>query len=57
MRTHLGFEPAFTTAAAFADFAGPLAPSGGRTDRALARLAERLPDPDAAPALGRNDHG
>jgi UDP-glucose 4-epimerase len=57
MRTGLGFEPAFTTAAAFADFAGPLPASGGRTDRVLARLAERLPEPDAVPAVEGLEHG
>jgi UDP-glucose 4-epimerase len=62
MRAQLGFEPTYTTASAFADFAAPLASTGGRTDRVLARLAERLPDPDAAAHLpqatvGRSDHG
>ncbi|WP_028643426.1 NAD-dependent epimerase/dehydratase family protein [Nocardioides sp. URHA0020] len=57
MRTHLGFEPSYSTAEAFADFAAPLAATGGRTDRVLARLAERLPDPDAVPAVEGVDHG
>src|SRR6478752_5763898 len=58
MRAQLGFEPAYTTAAAFADFAAPLATTGGRTDRVLSRLAERLPDPDAAvPVVERSQHG
>jgi UDP-glucose 4-epimerase len=62
MRAQLGFEPTYTTASAFADFAAPLARTGGRTDRVLARLADRLPDPDAAvhvseAAVGRSDHG
>ncbi|MDF1606149.1 NAD-dependent epimerase/dehydratase family protein [Nocardioides sp. YIM 152315] len=54
MRTDLGFEPTFTTAGAFADFAAPLAPAGGgRAERALAGLAERLSEPVATPAGGR----
>src|SRR3954451_13751932 len=40
MRTLLGFEPTFTTASAFADFAAPLPATGGRTGRVLDRLAE-----------------
>jgi UDP-glucose 4-epimerase len=55
MRTDLGFEPTFTTAGAFADFAAPLPQTGGRTERVLAGLAERLPDPDLTP-LG-SEHG
>ncbi len=43
MREVLGFEPGRTTAEAFADFASGLAPTGGRTERALGRLADRLP--------------
>jgi UDP-glucose 4-epimerase len=62
MRSRLGFEPTYSTASAFADFAAPLATTGGRTDRALARLADRLPDPDVAghvshAAVGRSEHG
>jgi len=60
MRAQLGFEPAYTTASAFADFAAPLATTGGRTDRVLARLAERLPEPDpgsAVPAVEGSVHG
>lgn len=62
MRTHLGFEPTYSTAEAFADLAGALPPTGGRTDRVLSRLAERLPDPDAAvptsqAAVRGSDHG
>ncbi len=57
MRTHLGFEPAFTTASAFADFAGPLAATGGRADRVLARIADRLVEPDAVPAVGGSERG
>jgi UDP-glucose 4-epimerase len=49
MRAELGFEPAYTTAEAFADFGGSLAPgltSPGRLaspDRVLAGLAGSLP--------------
>ena len=49
MREVLKFEPAWTTAAAFADFASALPPTGGYTDRALGRLARALP-PGPAPA-------
>lgn len=50
MRTDLGFEPEFTTASAFADFAASLEPTGGRVERALAGVAARLPDPAAGGA-------
>lgn len=53
MRQVLGFEPAHDTASAFADFAALLPPTGGRTERALGRIAAVLPDPDAADAAGR----
>ncbi|GAA5144863.1 NAD-dependent epimerase/dehydratase family protein [Nocardioides marinquilinus] len=43
MRSTLGFEPQYTTAEAFADFARGLPPTGGRTEKVLAGLAERLP--------------
>lgn len=43
MRTELGFEPAFTTEQAFADFASHLTPTGGRLERAVGALAEQLP--------------
>ena len=49
MRTELGFEPAYTTAAAFADFAAPLPPTGGYADRLLARVAQGLPEPEPTP--------
>jgi UDP-glucose 4-epimerase len=49
MRTDLGFEPAYTTAEAFADFAAPLPVTGGRTEKVLARIAAGLPDPDLGP--------
>ncbi|MEP9384966.1 NAD-dependent epimerase/dehydratase family protein [Nocardioides cheoyonin] len=49
MRAELGFEPAYTTASALADFAASTTPTGGRTDRLLAELEHRLP---AAPIRG-----
>ena len=42
MREVLGFEPAYTTAQALAEFAATLTPTGGRTDRLLADLERRL---------------
>jgi UDP-glucose 4-epimerase len=63
MRTDLGFEPAYTTAEAFADFGLPLAPTGGRTEKVLARMARSLPEPAPVPStlpqpvLGGVDHG
>jgi UDP-glucose 4-epimerase len=45
MRTLLGFEPAYTTAEAFADFGAPLRVTGGRTEKLLARVARSLPEP------------
>ncbi|WP_340539711.1 NAD-dependent epimerase/dehydratase family protein [Nocardioides sp. GXZ039] len=43
MREVLGFEPRFTTAEAFADFAADLPPTGGRSERALTALIDRIP--------------
>ena len=43
MRETFGFEPRYSTAEAFADFAAGLAPTGGRAEKALAAVAERLP--------------
>ncbi|WP_370249192.1 NAD-dependent epimerase/dehydratase family protein [Nocardioides sp.] len=43
MREVLGFEPRFTTAEAFADFASGLPPTGGRAERLVGQVAERLP--------------
>jgi UDP-glucose 4-epimerase len=43
MREVLGFEPAYSTAAALDDFARDLVPTGGRTDRLLATLQAQLP--------------
>ncbi len=53
MRDELGFEPRYSTAEAFGEFASTLPPTGGRTDRVLAAVAERLPEVDAdrPPAL------
>lgn len=55
MRTTLGFEPEHTTPGALAEFARTLPPGGGRTEKLLAAVAERLPDvaedsPSSAPA-------
>jgi UDP-glucose 4-epimerase len=54
MRTVLGFEPAFSTPAAFADFASGLPPTGGRAERVLATVADRLP---STPAVASADPG
>jgi UDP-glucose 4-epimerase len=51
MRTELGFEPTYTTAEAFADFAAPLPPTGGYADRLLSRVAQSLPEA-GVPAVG-----
>ena len=67
MRSDLGFEPAFTTEEALADFGAPLTPTGGRTERLLAAAAAGLPPvarpgavsvlPSTATTSGRLDHG
>ena len=44
MRTELGFEPEYTTAAAFADFASSMPASSRISERAVAGLADLLPD-------------
>ncbi len=44
MRSELGFEPQYTTTEAFGEFASTLPPTGGRTQRVLAAVAERLPE-------------
>ncbi len=54
MREVLGFEPDYTTASAFGEFASTLTPTGGRTDRLLAAAAERLPAVDGDSALSRS---
>ena len=43
MRSVLGFEPAYTTAEAFADFGHDLSGGPGLREQALAGLADRLP--------------
>jgi UDP-glucose 4-epimerase len=54
MRTELGFEPDYTTAEAFADFASSMPSSSRISERAVAGLADLLPDsahePDPAGA-------
>ena len=45
MRAQLGFEPAYTTEEAFADFSALLPPTGGRTDRVLAAMETQLTGP------------
>jgi UDP-glucose 4-epimerase len=65
MRTHLGFEPAYTTAEALADFGASLTPTGGHTEKVLARVARSLPEPATGPTAppdparlsGGVDHG
>ncbi len=52
MREVLGFEPRYTTAAAFADFADGLEPTGGHVERLVGELAGRLPSTTAAGAVG-----
>jgi len=47
MRTILGFEPKYTTAEAFADFGSVLEPTGGRSERLLAGIAQALPSTPA----------
>jgi UDP-glucose 4-epimerase len=42
MREVLKFEPAFSTAEAFADFGSVLPPTGGLTDKALGRVARAV---------------
>jgi UDP-glucose 4-epimerase len=56
MREVLGFEPAYTTAEAFADFGSTLTPTGGRADRVLAGLQRQLTT-TTAPSLSGGDHG
>ena len=51
MREELGFEPAFTTAEAFADFASGLMPTGGRIEKVLTAALEQLPPVDETPSL------
>jgi len=44
MRSVLGFEPRFTTAEAFADFASSMPPSARVSERAVAGLTDLLPE-------------
>ena len=57
MRTELGFEPAYTTEEAFADFAASMPAtsriSGSLTGRALTGLQDLLPDPASGKAGAR----
>ncbi|GAA4814388.1 NAD-dependent epimerase/dehydratase family protein [Nocardioides caeni] len=46
MRTEFGFEPHYSTAGAFEEFAATLPPAARRSERALAALADRLPPVD-----------
>ncbi|NYI45515.1 UDP-glucose 4-epimerase [Nocardioides aromaticivorans] len=46
MRTELGFEPTYSTAAAFAEFVATIPPGSRRTDRVLGALADHLPPVD-----------
>lgn len=64
MRSELGFQPRWTTAEAFADFARLLAPTGVRPERVIDGLARVLPEPDPArpvaltgPLPGGEQHG
>ncbi|TIC89394.1 NAD-dependent epimerase/dehydratase family protein [Nocardioides sp. GY 10113] len=58
MRDVLGFEPLYSTAEAFAEFAATLPPGGGRTERALdvlsARLSAEATASEAPAAAGRS---
>ncbi len=47
MRRLLGFEPRYTTAEAFADFAAGLETTGGHVQRLVGELADRLPSTSA----------
>ena len=51
MREQLGFEPAFTTAEAFADFAAGLMPTGGRIEKVLTAALDQLPPVEETPSL------
>jgi UDP-glucose 4-epimerase len=57
MRTELGFEPAYTTEEAFADFAASMPAasrlSGSLTGRAVSSLQDLLPDPASEKANAR----
>jgi UDP-glucose 4-epimerase len=60
MRQELGFEPRYTTAEAFADFASTLPPTGGRTTRLIdqvSRVVDATASPDASRPLERSGAG
>jgi len=60
MRRELGFEPSFSTAAAFEDFAAGLTPTGGRVERLLTVALDQLPaadEPVALSSVGGRDRG
>lgn len=48
MRSEFGFEPTYTTAEAFAEFAAGLQPTGGRAARVVEALSERFPESEAS---------
>ena len=51
MRAELGFEPAFSTAQALADFAGTMTSTGGRLERVLSGVSAHLPPVDDEPPV------
>ncbi len=53
MRTELGFSPVYSTVAALDDFGADLRPTGGRAERVLGSLEQRL---DRAPAFVGGPH-
>ena len=52
MRTELGFEPDYTTAEAFADFASSMPATSRVSERAVAGLADLLPPDHAQGPVG-----
>ncbi len=52
MRTMLGFEPEYTTAQAFADFAAAIGHRPGRVERVVDGLAATLPVPESGVSRG-----
>jgi len=57
MRQVLGFEPAYTTAQAFADFAASVPSSRHRSERVLAGLSHSLAGGSSTVGLGGDGHG
>src|SRR4051794_26250897 len=51
MRRELGFEPAFSSVAAFDDFAAGLVPTGGRVEALLTAALDQLPPVEETHAL------